>query len=503
MQAKAPLETETPSLRHCTSPTSRNHCPASSWLSPHASSHSLPFQSARSSISGIAGSFPLNGNSIAALLKDSNADLQARVPWRPSQSASMGTEFEKEVHAQMPWLSCYTRTLSSALSPDPPLTQRMPASRSLEEDAPSDDSVAISPAHRQVWDWTHGPLQNFRALRRAHSDVQEQCQLPQDLPQRRSSSGNLQLRFGDSRQTCSNPSENAQHAQQGQSLSGQQATLSDILAVQAQLRHFSSSASHPSQPCSPSPRLSLNEAAQRAMPQLNASSPSLQSLLPGRCSAPLQQLLHASPPLSPGQHFLQSSQPTQLVSRPSSSARHSSALLNPRLLSHTSSAADQLPIIQDNPPWYSSATQRPPSFSSVPLHVARPPASALQHQDRSSPSASWTPSLPPPWPMVAGYATPSPRARLTTRVANPSPHGRRALASQHASQHAADGRNRHTWRPDGRLMTQGDSILCSANTPHTQCAPQLQDLELQQANFDWMASDPAAISGAHNPSSQL
>ena len=531
MQAKASFGMQKPSLGHqCATPSPSNHCPATSWLSPQASSHSLPFQSARHSTAGTARSFPLNGNSIAALLHDSSADLQAKVPRQPRQSASMDPEFEKQVHAQMPWLSSHARTLSPAASPKPPptaakLTQRLAASKSVEEDAWSDDSIVISPGHRQVWDWTHGPLQNFRALRRAHSDQQEPSQLPQDLPQRQSSIGDLQLHTPDSNKKVYpwpwpdlQRAQQAQQAQQAQSLtskgdsmdclSGQQATLSEIAAVQVPLQLGSSSALHLSQLCSPASRQGVSGAAQQAMPQLNSSSPCLQSLLPGCSFSSLQQLCHTSCtslPFQRSQHYSRYPQPTQRVSHPSSSACHSSASLLPQHVPPTSSAASQLSPPQTMPPCYPSATPpKPRRFDFVPLHAAPPPASALQHQARVSPSKPWTAHVPPPWPLAAGDANPSPARKLMARGASPSPHRDPLLGSQHASQHAADNSNRHTGRPDSRVLAQGDGTLCGGDKA-APCGPQLQDLELQQASFDWMTSQLDAVSGtsAQHKLSQL
>ena len=81
-------------------------------------------------------------------------------------------DFVSKFQAEPQWLADYAASqqtdASSAGLPDHQAPQALPslqAQSSCEEGLLSDDSVAISPRRRQAWDWSHGSLQSFRALR--------------------------------------------------------------------------------------------------------------------------------------------------------------------------------------------------------------------------------------------------------------------------------------------------------------------------------------------------
>ena len=91
-------------------------------------------------------------------------------PWR-----GPGTGFAREhqpsanslsgcvgnVQADMPVSSTLDLHMPQVFHP-PYSTQ---AHSSSEDDSQSDESVSISPLHRQAWDWSHGSLQSFKTLR--------------------------------------------------------------------------------------------------------------------------------------------------------------------------------------------------------------------------------------------------------------------------------------------------------------------------------------------------
>lgn len=336
-------------------------CSASQWIHPTVTPHSLPFQilthSAASS-AGSARSYALAGDAVQCSAPDLPAGIQKlRDPRRnvdvkapQSVSACFPDPLQASTRCRplsppqtAPQYSQFLLKGPSKNGPPagpvglhvmPPVNAPARAS-TFQAGSRSDDTVTITPVHRQAWDWSHGPLYTFRAICRAASQQHQQQQLL--IAAQRVSYTSCHM---GSRALAAETLEIWQNqlplplpnCSKKSYLSSQQPSISDIAAG---FSPHSSSASRPSSapPAYPSEQFALQH-----------------ELLP-LCSSSSAQQPHS-------QRFFQCSpSPTLPVLLPSSLSASPSASL-PASPSASLSTSVSLPAIPDTSPFSSSAVKR-------------------------------------------------------------------------------------------------------------------------------------------------
>ena len=241
-------------------------CLASQWVNGTATAHSLPFQNLSHSTSS-AGSSASAQDAVQCSVPDLPARLQQlrdprfQVDVEVAQGAAAAFSDESQAFTQFttpqtaPQYNEFLLEGPSRNGPPagpvwlhtvPPVEAPARAS-TLGAGSGSDDSVTITPGHRQTWDWSHGPLYSFRDLCRAPIQQHQQQQLL-IAAQRGSCTSSSQMGSRafvfETQRTWQNPLPLPLPDCSNKSfVSGQQPSISDIAAG---ISHNSSSASRPS-----------------------------------------------------------------------------------------------------------------------------------------------------------------------------------------------------------------------------------------------------------------
>ena len=485
-------------------------CPASQWLDASVVPHSLPDQTL--SLSAACSAGPVGSRALAGdALLSSVPELPASMQQLRDPRLKVDAENPQGASARLHWASdqLHASTQGRPLTPPQTVPQhnqfwlegpcgngppagplglrtvpliRAPAGApSLQPGLGSDDGVAITPRHRQTWDWSHGPLYSFRALCRAPIQQHQQQQLL--IAAQRG------LHTSSAHMSCASDNQmNWQNylplplplpdCSKKSYLSSQQSSLPAI-------GHRSSSACRPSSapPAYSNELFSLHH-----------------ELLPFCSSSSAQQ------PHQPQRLAQCSSSPTSPVLLPSSSP-HPGPLQLPQLVTGTSSSAIQLSPTKQHAFGYPSATSpaAPSALMSLPAyhdaslfsssafqHTVRPAPSLIQHQTTPSPSASRALCTPLPWQTNTSFDFPvvcgSPSAGSVSRP----------LGDSEWSPDAVVPRNTCKWSPDPRLMVGDGKTQQKAHTG----APWDAEVDLQElhrSTMDWMASELVSA-GSHDAS---
>ena len=434
-------------------------CAASQWVDATVIPHSLPFQSLNHSTAGSAGSHALAGDAVQCSASGLPASLQQLRDPRPKAnvevlegaSACFPDQPPASTHA-MPLTppqtvpQCNQFLLEGSSQKRPPAGPaglhlvplvKAPARASIVGAGfTGDDSVTITPSHRQTWDWSHGPLYSFRALCRApiqqHQHQQQQVSTAaQHGSYTPSSDTGSRASVSETHRTWQNylplP---LPDCSQKRYLSRQQPSISDIAAG---ISHHSSLAPRPT-----------SASAAYSSEQFSLHH----ELLPFCSSSSAQQ--------PQCQRFFQcSSSPTLPVLLPCS-------------LSHPSvspSASVSLPAVPDTSPSSSSAVQ----------HAVQAASVFTQRQMTRSPSDSRALSSPLPWqtnmsfdfPIVCGLPKLGPTVWSSGAVV---PNKTCRLG------------------PDPRFMVADDKTRQQGHIGDPSGA-ELDLQELQRSTLSWMASE--------------
>ena len=349
-----------------------------------------------------------------------------------------------------------------------PLAKASARACSFGADFGSDDSVAITPGHRQTWDWSHGPLYNFRALCRAPIHQQQQLLIAAQRGSYTSSSHmGSRACVSDTQRKWQNHLPLPLPACSKRSyLSSEQPSLLDTAAG---IDHASSSTHRPSSapPAYSSELFSMHH-----------------ELLPYCSSSPAQQPHH------PQRFFQYSSSPMLPVLLPSSSV-HPGLPQLPQSAARTSSSAVQLLPTKQHPLNYTSAPPSAPFSlpayhdaslfaSSLFQHTVQPANSFTQRQMTHSPSVPQALSSPLPWQTNTSFDFP---------VVSESPHPISASGLHPKwSPDAVVPNNTCRWNPDPRLMVGDGKTQQKAHMGNPR-GTELDLQELHQSALDWMASD--------------
>lgn len=266
-------------------------CPGTLWPPALVTPHSPASEALNHSIAcaagtaGSAGTHSLAGDACAAPLLRPASSQQASTSWLLDPRLPLAPDIAQALPASLPPLSkpspsphlactsaqtrsLYSQFLAEGFSTQDPQAASVqlppvcggatPPSRG-GPDSRCDDSVAITHSHRQTWDWTHGPLYSFRALRQTQEQRQQQRRQQQEqlliVCHRRllkSSRVNSSRTFlSEAQKQWQSPVQMLDTRSIMSGLSSQQPSLLHVTGAQACISSRSSSASQPY--CSPPP----------------------------------------------------------------------------------------------------------------------------------------------------------------------------------------------------------------------------------------------------------
>ena len=485
---------------------------AGHWLDAPVTPHSLPFQTSAQSTACTAGTAGSAGAACPAALRCTSSSLPA------SMQQLRDPRLKAEAEAQQGAPACFPR------GSDPPRQdthhtppQTVPQHRQVWPEGPSgrgppaalaglrtvplatapsgassyraesrlDDSVHITPDHRQTWDWSHGPLDGFRALCQARM-LQRQQQLLSAA--RRCSMPRTASPHPGNRAGVFDPQRNRQNYPTHLPLPERSSTRQ--LSSQRQL----------SLPHHPAGRIALHHSPSSAS-RLNPSASRFSSPPPAYPSELWHELL---PPSSSSSSSSSAQQPypLQRPSFPASPVLLPSSLPHPGLRAQGYHTSSWLSPARQPPPG-SAAPSAPPSalLSGPPAcqDVSLPSSSAFQQGVQSAsallhcqipqntPSVSRAPNTPPPW-------------QSNTSFDFPVVHGLPKLGASVWRPDAVVPDNTCIWRPDPRLAV-GDPQLMVGDYgqagqkghvgPQTDADLALQELQDSTLEFtlEWMASE--------------